>query len=105
MKLMIVNDIPKKSKREAAIKAANTMNTLQQILITASKLERELGPADYEELANLYGTVRKELKTLFDLLPLKEQDKYYGYFLAVTEYEKKIAEGVYNPEIDGIMKQ
>ncbi len=106
MKLMIDDDGLKTSKREAAIKAANTMNTLQQILISTSTLERELGPVDYEELANLYGTLRTELKTLFDSPPLKEQEKYFGLLCGSyhTEYEKKIAEGVYNPD-DGIIKQ
>jgi hypothetical protein len=105
MKLMIDYDIPKKNQREAAIKAVNTMNTLQQISITAAKVEKELAPADYEELANLYKSVRIELKTLFDLLPHKEKEKYYGYFVAVTEYEKKIAEGVYNPDIDSVVQK
>jgi len=105
MKLMIDYDIPKKNQREAAIKAVNTMNTLQQISITAAKVEKELAPADYEELANLYKSVRIELKTLFDLLPQKEKEKYYGYFVAVTEYEKKIAEGVYNPDIDSVVQK
>ncbi len=105
MKLMIDYDIPKKNQREAAIKAANTLNTLQQISITAAKVEKELAPADYEELANLYKSVRIELKTLFDLLPQKEKEKYYGYFVAVTEYEKKIAEGVYNPDIDSVVQK
>jgi hypothetical protein len=45
MKLMIDYDIPKKNQREAAIKAVNTMNTLQQISITAAKVEKELAPA------------------------------------------------------------
>lgn len=102
---MIDYDIPKKNQREAAIKAVNTMNTLQQISITAAKVEKELAPADYEELANLYKSVRIELKTLFDLLPHKEKEKYYGYFVAVTEYEKKIAEGVYNPDIDSVVQK
>jgi len=51
----------------------------------------------------LYRLVRVELKSLYDLLPTKEREKYYGYFVAVTEYEKKIAEGVYNPDLDGVL--
>ena len=104
MKIMIDNEIPRQNQREAAIKAANTMNGLQKISSTAAKIERELGPADYEELANLYRLVRVELNSLYELLPNKERDKYYGYFVAVTEYEKKIAEGVYNPDLDGVLK-
>ena len=103
MKLMIDNDIPEKNRREAAIKAANCMNALQKVSSTAAKIETALGPADYEELANLYRLVRVELKSLYDLLPSKEREKYYGYFVAVTEYEKKIAEGVYNPDLDGVL--
>jgi hypothetical protein len=103
MKLMIDTDIPAKNRREAAIKAANCMNALQKVSSTAAKIETALGPADYEELANLYRLVRVELKSLYDLLPPKERDKYYGYFVAVTEYEKKIAEGVYNPDLDGVL--
>ena len=103
MKLMIENDIPVSNRREAAIKAANCMNALQRVSSTAAKIERSLSPADYEELANLYRLVRVELKSLYDLLPAKEKEKYYGYMVAVTEYEKKIAEGVYNPDIDGVL--
>lgn len=104
MKLMIEQEIPRSNQKEAAVRAANTMNALQKVSSTAAKVERELGPADYEELANLYRLVRVELNSLYDLLPKKEKDKYYGYFVAVTEYEKKIAEGVYNPDLDGVLK-
>jgi hypothetical protein len=103
MKLMIENEIPEKNRRQAAIMAANCMNALQKVSSTAAKIETTLGPADYEELANLYRLVRVELKSLYDLLPPKEREKYYGYFIAVTEYEKKIAEGVYNPDLDGVL--
>jgi uncharacterized membrane protein len=103
MKLMIENDTPVSNQREAAIKAANCMNAIQKVSSTAAKIERSLSPADYEELANLYRLVRVELKSLYDLLPAKEKEKYYGYMVAVTEYEKKIAEGVYNPDIDGVL--
>ncbi|KAL3789231.1 hypothetical protein HJC23_002816 [Cyclotella cryptica] len=104
MKMMINNEIPRNNQREAAIKAANTMNALQKVSSTAAKVERELSPADYEELANLYRLVRVELNSLYELLPQKEKDKYYGYFVAVSDYEKKIAEGVYNPDLDGVLQ-
>ena len=100
---MIDNDIPEKNRREAGIKAANCMNALQKVSSTAAQIETALSPADYEELANLYRLVRVELKSLYDFLPTKERAKYYGYFVAVTEYEKKIAEGVYNPDLDGVL--
>ena len=85
-------------------RAANSMNALQKISSDAAKIEREMSPAEYEEFANLYRLVRVELNSLYELLPPKEKDKYYGYFVAVTEYEKKIAEGVYNPDLDGVLK-
>ena len=103
MKQMISDEIPRKKQREATIKAANTMNALQKLSSTAAKLT-ELKPVDYEELANLYRLVRVELNGLYELLPAKERDKYYGYFVAVTEYEKKIAEGIYNPDLDGVLQ-
>ncbi|KAL7519423.1 hypothetical protein ACHAWX_004183 [Stephanocyclus meneghinianus] len=104
MKMMINSEILVNNQREAAIKAANAMNALQKISSTAAQIERELSPADYEELANLYRLVRVELNGLYELLPQQEKDKYYGYFVAVSEYEKKIAEGVYNPDLDGVLQ-
>lgn len=104
MKLMIDNEIPRSKQREARIRAANSMNALQKISSDAAKIEREMSPAEYEEFANLYRLVRVELNSLYELLPPKEKEKYYGYFVAVTEYEKKIAEGVYNPDLDGVLK-
>ena len=104
MKLMIDNEIPRSNQRQARIRAANTMNALQKISSNAAKIERELSPAEYDEFANLYRLVRVELNGLYELLAEKERNKYYGYFVAVTEYEKKIAEGVYNPDIDGVLK-
>ena len=104
MKLMIDAEIPRNKQREARIRAANTMNALQKISSNAAKIEREMSPAEYEDFANLYRLVRVELNSLYELLPAKEKEKYYGYFVAVTEYEKKIAEGVYNPDLDGVLK-
>mmetsp|Transcript_24906 Transcript_24906/g.52386 ORF Transcript_24906/g.52386 Transcript_24906/m.52386 type:complete len:244 (+) Transcript_24906:530-1261(+) len=104
MKLMIETEIPRSKQKDAAIKAANTMNALQAVSSRAAKVEEEFGPIDLEELADLYRLVRVQLNGLYELLPQKEKDKYYGYFVAVTEYEKKIAEGVYNPDLDGVLK-
>jgi len=104
MKMMIDDEIPRSRQRQARIRAANTMNALQKISSNAAKIEREMSPAEYEEFANLYRLVRVELNGLYELLAEKERDKYYGYFVAVTEYEKKIAEGVYNPDLDGVLK-
>lgn len=104
IQLMIDNEIPRKNKKQARIRAANSMNTLQKISSTAASIEREMSPADYDEIANLYRLLRVELNSLYELLSPKEKDKYYGYFVQVTAYEKKIAEGVYNPDLDGVLK-
>lgn len=104
MKLMIDDEIPRNRQREARIRAANTMNALQKISSNAAKIEREMSPAEYDEFANLYRLVRVELNGLYELLPDKEREKYYNYFVAVSDYEKKIAEGVYNPDLDGVLK-
>ena len=104
MKLMIDTEIPKSKQKDASITAANAMNTLQNISRRAASVESAFGPIDLEEIADLYRLVRVELNALYEFLPSKEKDKYYGYFVAVTEYEKKIAEGVYNPELDGVLK-
>lgn len=104
IKLMIDTEMEKDNEEEAAIRAANSMNAIQKISSTAAKVEGPLSPADYQELADLYRLVRVELDSLFRLLPNKEREKYYGYFTAVTAYEKKIAEGVYNPDLDGVLK-
>ena len=104
MKLMIQEEIPK-SKRAAARKnAADVMNTLQSIAKYSASIERDFEPIEMIELADMYKVVRTNLNQLYEYLPDKERDKYYGYFVAVTEYEKKVANGTYNPDIDGVLK-
>lgn len=104
MKLMIYNEIPK-SKRDLAIKnSVNSMNILQDIIVYANNIKRDFEIDEMYELANMYLKLRINLNELYEYLPQKEKDKYYGYFVKVTEYEKKIAEGVYNPDIDGVLK-
>jgi hypothetical protein len=103
MKLMIYQEIPK-SKRSLSIKnAVNVMNTLQGIAKYAGAIQRDFKTEEMVELADMYRTVRINLNQLYEYLPEKEKEKYYGYFVAVTAYEKKIAEGTYNPDIDGIL--
>jgi hypothetical protein len=104
LKLMIYEEIPK-SKRETAIKnAVSSMNQLQDIIKYASSIQRDFETDEMVQLADMYRSVRINLNQMYEYLPDKEKEKYYGYFVAVTEYEKKIAEGVYNPDIDGILK-
>jgi hypothetical protein len=104
MKLMIYQEIPR-SKRAAAIKSAVTaMNTLQDLGRYAASIERDFEPIEMIQIADMYRDVRISLNQMYEYLPQKEKDKYYGYFVAVTAYEKKIAEGTYNPDIDGVLK-
>ena len=104
MKLMIAQEIPRKSKKEAARNAAAVMNTIQNIAIYAGKIQRPLETSEMLELADMYRDVKVQLNNMYECLTEKEQEKYYGYFVAVTEYEKKIANGEYNPDIDGVLK-
>ena len=104
MKLMIDTEIPESKRDLAVIDAVNTMNTLQSISSTAAKVLRPFTKKEMIELADLYRDVRLRLNNMYEYLPKNEKEKYYGYFMAVTEYEKKIAEGVYNPEMDGVLK-
>eukprot|EP00560_Eucampia_antarctica_P007652 CAMPEP_0197824424 /NCGR_PEP_ID=MMETSP1437-20131217/1671_1 /TAXON_ID=49252 ORGANISM="Eucampia antarctica, Strain CCMP1452" /NCGR_SAMPLE_ID=MMETSP1437 /ASSEMBLY_ACC=CAM_ASM_001096 /LENGTH=306 /DNA_ID=CAMNT_0043424043 /DNA_START=60 /DNA_END=980 /DNA_ORIENTATION=- len=104
MKLMIYNEMPKKNRKYAIQKAVNTMNTLQSIVTQASKIDHPLTKEEMLEMADLYRYARLELNEMYEYLSPNEKDKYYGYLMKVTEYEKKIAEGTYNPELDGILK-
>lgn len=104
MKLMIYDEIPKRNRKYAIEKAVNAMNTLQNIVTTAARIDHPLTTDEMYSLADLYRYARLELNEMYELLAPKEKEKYYGYFMKVTEYEKKIAEGTYNPELDGILK-
>ena len=104
MKLMISDEIPRKSRPLAAKNAAATMNLLQEIGQYSASIQRDFEPFEMLYLADLYLKVRVNLNELYEYLPQKEKDKYDGYFAAVTEYEKKIANGTYNPDIDGVLK-
>jgi hypothetical protein len=104
MRLMIDQEIPKQQRPSARKIAANVMNTLQDIAKYAGSIKRDFEPLEMVELADMYKVVRIDLNQLYEFLPEKEREKYYGYFVAVTEYEKKIAQGTYNPDIDGVLK-
>lgn len=104
MKLMIDTEIPRDRQENAIKDAVVTMNTLQSISTTAAKILRPFTKEEMLQIADLYRDVRIRLNNMYEYLPQKEKEKYYGYFMAVTEYEKKIAEGVYNPELDGVLK-
>lgn len=104
MKLMIREEIPKQKRAAARQNAADVMNTLQTIAKYSASIQRDFKPIEMIELADMYTVVRKNLNELYEYLPDKEREKYYGYFVAVTDYEKKIAEGTYNPDIDGVLK-
>lgn len=104
MRLMIQEEIPKSKRAAARRNAANVMNTLQSIAKYSASIERDFESIEMIELADMYKVVRTNLNQLYEYLPDKEREKYYGYFVAVTEYEKKIANGTYNPDIDGVLK-
>jgi hypothetical protein len=104
MRLMIETEIPEDRRESAVLDAVKTMNTLQSISVTAAKVLRPFTKDEMIQIANLYRDVRLRLNNMYEYLPQYEKDKYYGYFMAVTEYEKKIAEGIYNPELDGVLK-
>jgi hypothetical protein len=65
------------------------MNTIQLISTTAV-------------IADLYRDARLQLNEMYEYLPSEGKGKYYGYFMKVTKYEKKIADGVCNPVLDGV---
>jgi hypothetical protein len=104
MKLMINEEIPKPNREKAVKNAVKAMNTLQEIGQYAGSIQRDFEPLEMVALADMYKTVRINLNQLYEWLPEKEKEKYYGYFVQVTEYEKKVADGTYNPDIDGILK-
>ena len=104
MKLMIETEIPRNKRNQAAANAVKTMNTIQSISLAAAKIERPFTDEEMILVANLYLDARLQLNSMYEYLPEAGKDKYNGYFMKVTEYEKKIAEGVYNPELDGVLK-
>lgn len=104
MKLMIAQEIPRYRRKEAIQNAVAAMNTLQEIAKFSGSIQRDFETIEMIALADMYRNVRVNLNQLYEYLPPKEKEKYYGYFVAVTEYEKKVAEGTYNPDLDGILK-
>jgi len=104
MKLMIDNEIPRKRRKEAVKNAVAAMNQLLEIAKFSESIQRDFETIEMVEMADMYRNVRVNLNQLYEYLPEREKDKYYGYFVAVTEYEKKIAGGTYNPDIDGTLK-
>jgi hypothetical protein len=103
MKLMIYSEIPRRQRKQAIRNAVDTMNTLQEIAQYAGAIQRDFETDEMITLADMYRTVRLNLNQLYEYLPDQERNKYYGYFMQVTAYEKKIADGVYNPDIDGVL--
>ena len=104
IKLMLDTEIPRRSRKAAVQNAVAAMNQLQEILQYSNSIQRDFEPIEMATLADMYRNVRVNLNQLYEYLPDREKEKYYGYFVAVTEYEKKIADGTYNPDLDGILK-
>ena len=42
---------------------------------------------------------------MYEFFTPEGKDKYNGYFMKVTEYEKKIAEGIYNWSVHSATNQ
>lgn len=104
MKLMIATEIPKKERDRASKNASKAMNTLQNICIFTGKIQRPLTDEEMLQIADMYRDARVQLNSLYEYLTPAGREKYYGYFMKVTDYEKKIADGVYNPDLDGVLK-
>lgn len=104
MKLMIAQEVPRAKRVEARKRAARAMNGLLDILQYSSSIQRDFESEEMIALADMYRNVRVDLNELYEYLEPDEKAKYYGYFMKVTEYEKKIADGVYNPDIDGVLQ-
>jgi hypothetical protein len=104
MRLMIQEEIPRNRQKDAAKSAAHAMNQLQEIAKFSASIQRDFETIEMVQLADMYRNVRIDLNQLYDYLPEKDKGRYYGYFVAVTAYEKKIAEGTYNPDLDGILQ-
>ena len=104
MKLMIDTEVDPKLRGQARQRAANSMNILQGISSTAAKVERPFTEIELLAIADMYRDLRLQLNAMYECLPPKGKEKYYGYFMQVTEYERKIAEGTYNPELDGVLR-
>ena len=104
MKLMIETEIPKKDRALASKSAVKTMDTIQSISAYSANIQRPFEDAEMLEVADLYLNAKLQLNTMYEFLTPEGKDKYNGYFMKITEYEKKIAEGIYNPEIDGKLK-
>lgn len=104
IKLMISQEIPRDKQQESRKYAASCMNELQEIIKYTAAIQRDFEKQEMINLADMYLSLRVNLNQLYEYLPAKEKEKYYGYFAAVTEYEKKVAGGVYNPDIDGVLK-
>ena len=102
MKLMIQSEVRRKDRGRAAKLSASCMNGIQMISARAAKVDGPFSRSDMIEVADLYRSLRLQLAELFDLLDDKSQSKYFGYMVEVTQYERKIADGSYNPDFDNV---
>ena len=92
IRLMISEELPR-NQREPAIKnAVVAMNTFSEIIKDASELN-EFTNEDLVRIADRYALSRKQLAEIFNLLPEKSKDRYYGYANALKDYEAQVAAG------------
>lgn len=87
MKLMIDNEIVPSRRKKARENAANVMNILQNITIFASKIQRPFEKEELLQIADMYRDARVNLNSLYEFLPPSGKDKYYGYFVKVSNNE------------------
>lgn len=78
MKLMIYNEIPKRSRDRAIKDAVNVMNSLQDMVTYANSIQRPFEKEEMLRVADMYRYVRVQLNDMYELLPEKEKEKYYG---------------------------
>ena len=102
MRLMIRNEVPRKTRGNASRLAAGIMNGIQDISARAAAVNGPFKNEDMLEIADMYKDVRLQLAELFDMMPPASQSRYFGYMVEVTQYEKKIADGSYNPDFDRV---
>ena len=56
----------------------------------SKRQEGDFTVKDMTELAQVYRMPRLNLNQLHEYLPQRKKDKFYDYFVEVTEYEKKV---------------
>ena len=85
--------------------AVRVMNTIQTISMTAANLDlTHLHKEELLQMADLYRILFKwNWMTCTNFCHPRKKGQVVWILYGRTEYEKKIAEGTYNPDLDGIL--